>query len=88
MNAQENTAKLVSFIQENLLTEDTDLVIDEATPLMELGILNSLKTAILLNYINHGLGLTVPPERLSAANFQTPRTIAAMIDDLAAAAKS
>lgn len=75
------TDKITAFIQENCL-DDLDLVIDSDTPLLELGILDSLKTAMLLNYIRDTLNTPIPPERLSAGHFRSPRDIAAMVEDV------
>ncbi|GGW54686.1 hypothetical protein GCM10010503_34530 [Streptomyces lucensis JCM 4490] len=84
MTAEEYASKLVPFIQENLVPKDSDVTVDESTPLLELGILDSLKTAILMNYIRNELGVVIPPEQLSNSNFKSPGTIAAVITDLAA----
>jgi acyl carrier protein len=79
----EVTEKLVSFIQENLTGAHPDLVVDENTPLLERGILDSLKTAMLLNFIRDEIGTPIPPERLSTGHFRTPRDIAALVQDVA-----
>jgi clorobiocin biosynthesis protein CloN5 len=76
------TDKITAFIQENCLG-DLDLVIDADTPLLELGVLDSLKTAMLLNYIRDALSTPIPPERLSARHFRSPRDIAALVEDVA-----
>jgi clorobiocin biosynthesis protein CloN5 len=75
------TDKITAFIQENCLG-DRDLVIDADTPLLELGVLDSLKMAMLLNYIRDALSTPIPPERLSAAHFRSPGTIAALIEEV------
>jgi acyl carrier protein len=80
------TDKLVAFIQENLTGGRPDLRIDAESPLLELGVLDSLKTAILLNYVRDELGTPIPPERLSVSNFRTPRAIGALVRDVALSA--
>ncbi|MFI6645461.1 acyl carrier protein [Streptomyces sp. NPDC050504] len=85
MTAEDYAARLLPFIQDNLLPKELDIVVDEETPLLELGILDSLKTAILMNYIRNELGVFIPPEKLSTGNFKSPGTIIAVIRELAAA---
>jgi acyl carrier protein len=80
MTEDELTGKLVAFI-ESILPEDQHVEIDERTPLLESGILDSLKTAILLNYINNELKLSVPTAKLSAKYFKDARTIAETIGE-------
>jgi clorobiocin biosynthesis protein CloN5 len=85
MHPDELSGRLISFIQENLLSEDHhDITVDATTPLLELGVLDSLKTAILLNFIHHELKVSVPPEKLSSRNFRDVHSIAATISDILA----
>ncbi|RKS68205.1 clorobiocin biosynthesis protein CloN5 [Actinomadura pelletieri DSM 43383] len=79
MTQEEITGRLVAFIQENLLADEQDITIAADTPLLELGILNSLRTAILLNYIRDELRAHFPPEMITARNFGTPDGIAAIV---------
>jgi acyl carrier protein len=76
-------AALTGFIRDNLM-RDIPYEIDEDTPLLEAGILDSLKTAMLLNFLRDGLGTPVPPHRIDARNFHSVRTIAAMAAELSA----
>jgi acyl carrier protein len=85
MPEDEIAAQLVAFIRKNLQSDDRDELIDEATPLLESGILDSLKTAILLNYIRDELGTAVPPARIDSRNFRDVRSISAMVHELASA---
>ena len=73
------TDKLVTFIQ-GLVTDDQGIVINEQTPLLEAGVLDSLKTAMLLNFIHGELHGTVPIEKMSTQNFKDVRSIAAVIE--------
>ncbi len=77
--------QLVTFIRENLRPEGDDVAIDESTPLLELGILDSLKTAILLNYMRSELGIVVPPALMDAHNFKNAANLAEMAARLAPA---
>ncbi|MGB8940083.1 MAG: acyl carrier protein [Streptomyces sp.] len=84
MTADDYAAKLIPFIQDNLMPNELGITVDETTPLLELGILDSLKTAILMNYIRNELGVAIPPEKLSTGNFKSPGCIIAVIHELAA----
>jgi clorobiocin biosynthesis protein CloN5 len=78
----ETAARLVAFVRENLLPADSTSGLDEQTPLLEAGILDSLKTAILLNYIRDELGVFVSPALIDAKNFASVASVAAMVDGL------
>jgi peptidyl carrier protein len=84
MTAPEVTDALIKFVQHNLVTEQPNITIEETTPLLELGVLDSLKTAVLLNFIHGELAVVVPPDRLSTRNFRDIRSIAAVVAELAA----
>jgi clorobiocin biosynthesis protein CloN5 len=71
--------RLVTFIQ-GLVTDDQGIEINEQTPLLEAGVLDSLKTAMLLNFIHGELHGTVPIEKMSTQNFKDVRSIAAVIE--------
>ncbi|TCO60809.1 acyl carrier protein [Actinocrispum wychmicini] len=77
----ELTGKIVTFIRESLLTDVDGVTVDADTQLLEMGLLDSLKTAILLNYIRDEIGTPVPPAKLTSANFASPRDIAATVRD-------
>jgi Phosphopantetheine attachment site. len=78
----ETVPRLVTFIRENLLSADEPVELDERTPLLEAGILDSLKTAILLSYIRDELGVYVSPALIDAKNFANVESLAAMVDGL------
>jgi clorobiocin biosynthesis protein CloN5 len=82
--ADEIVNRLVTFIEETLRPSEMEEHIQPDTPLLDLGILDSLKTAILLNFIRDELGVAVPPTEMIGKNFKDPATIAAMVNDLAA----
>jgi hypothetical protein len=83
MSEDEVRASLLAFIRENFKAASGDLDIGETTPLLDAGILNSLNTAILLNYIRDGLHTPIPPLYIEAKNFKDVRSITAMIRALA-----
>ncbi|MFI5916537.1 acyl carrier protein [Dactylosporangium sp. NPDC051541] len=79
VSEEEISARLVQFIRERLLDGTAEHDIDERTPLLDRGILDSMKTAVLLNFIRTELGTQLPPAALDGANFVDVRTIAAMV---------
>lgn len=80
MAEPELTDRLVTFIQELVTDDDLGMEINDQTPLLELGVLDSLKTAMLLNFIHSELDGTVPLEKMNTQNFKDLRSIAAVIE--------
>ncbi|WP_263172704.1 acyl carrier protein [Streptomyces sp. SCSIO ZS0520] len=73
-----------AFIKERFLDGDPKGELEETTPLLEWGVLNSLNTVLLLNHIRGEFGVTVPPARLNARDLKNVRTITAMVRDMTA----
>ncbi|MEV5543658.1 acyl carrier protein [Saccharopolyspora shandongensis] len=73
----------MKFVGEEFLSESERADLDEETPLLEAGILDSLRVAVLLNFIREELGVNVPLARLDMRNFADIATLAAMLADLA-----
>jgi clorobiocin biosynthesis protein CloN5 len=71
-------ARLTAFIR-NQLVPDCEEEIDETTPLLGLGVLDSLKTAILLNFIRDELGAEVPLAQINARSFHSVRSISTVV---------
>jgi acyl carrier protein len=78
----ETTRRLVSFIREKILPDELKDNFDETTSLLELGVLDSLNTAILLNFIQDDIGTRVPVGKIAADNFRDVHTLTAMLCDL------
>jgi flavin reductase (DIM6/NTAB) family NADH-FMN oxidoreductase RutF/acyl carrier protein len=76
---------LLAFIRKAFLGDDSKSELDETTPLLEWGILNSMNTAILLNFIRDEFDSPVPPARIDARNFRDVHNITAMVLELMAA---
>ena len=74
--------RLLAFIGENFLDGDAQGELDATTPLLEWGVLDSLKIAVLLSFIRNDLGVTVPFQYISARNFGTVRAIAELSAEL------
>ncbi|MEV0804805.1 acyl carrier protein [Micromonospora sp. NPDC050200] len=71
--------KLLRFIQDNLLPDELMAGFGPDTPLLESGILDSLSTARLLNFIRDEFGTTVPLSMIDALSFENVESIVAMI---------
>lgn len=76
------TRRLVDFVQDNLVEDGDDIKVDETTPLLVSGLLDSLRTARLLNFIRRDIGVPVPAAKLDPENFRDVATIVAMVREL------
>ncbi|MFL6114256.1 MAG: acyl carrier protein [Catenulispora sp.] len=70
---------MLAFIRDSFLAGDPDGELEPDTPLLELGILNSLNTATLVAHVRKEYGLTVPLSDVSAATFRSVATITDML---------
>jgi clorobiocin biosynthesis protein CloN5 len=75
---------VTEYIRDTLCADDPSVTITETSPLFELGILNSLKTAMLLNFVQAEFGVKVPPLRIEFRSFRDAESIAALIEELQA----
>jgi acyl carrier protein len=73
------TSVLLGFIRDQFLAGDSAGELTDETPLLAWGVLDSFKTARLLNFIEDELGARIPTEQLFAANYKDVRSIAAMV---------
>jgi clorobiocin biosynthesis protein CloN5 len=55
--------------------------LDEDTPLLEYGILNSLNTAVLIAHIRDEFGIAVPLADVNAESFRTVSALSRMLDE-------
>ena len=76
--------RLLEFVRTRFLAGDPHGELDERTPLLELGILDSLNTAVLLTFIKDELSVRVPHGEINAANFASVASIAGTISALSA----
>ncbi|MEV4636646.1 acyl carrier protein [Actinoplanes sp. NPDC049548] len=74
--------KLIEYTRTELLqgADGDDLTVD--TPLLEWGVLDSLKTARLVTYIRQEFGVRVPPREMTGGNFRSLASIAALVESL------
>ncbi|TDC72595.1 acyl carrier protein [Streptomyces hainanensis] len=82
MSADEISEKIGSYIRERFLDGDLNRELEETSPLLEWGVLNSMNTALLLMFIRDELGVAVPPKGINAGNFRDIRSITQMVIEL------
>lgn len=68
MQRSEIAQRLKQHLAEHVL-EGKDVGLDEHTPLLEWGIINSIEIVRLLGFIQEQLKIAVPPEKLTADYF-------------------
>lgn len=76
---EETTALLVDFVRKHFLDGDPEGVFDESSPLLDTGVLTSLNTAVLLNYIHNDLGENLALDQITRQTFQDVRSISAAL---------
>ncbi len=69
---------LTRYIAEELLEGDAE-DLEPSTPLLELGVLNSLETARMMGFIQKKYGITVPSEAMTVENLQTLSAITDLV---------
>lgn len=72
---------LIAYINREIM-EGHASDLDALTPLLELGIIDSISTAKLTAHISEKYGVHVPPEFLTAEYLQDVRSIAKLIEQL------
>ncbi|MFW6722506.1 acyl carrier protein [Streptomyces sp. MAR4 CNY-716] len=82
MSSDEISEKISAYIKERFLSGDQNKELENSTPLLEWGVLNSMNTALLLMYIRDELGVVVPPQGIVADNFKDIDSITQMVVDL------
>ncbi|MGW1412185.1 acyl carrier protein [Streptomyces sp. NPDC002403] len=82
MTEEDYVSALVKFIGEEFLQGDDQAELTDVSPLMDSGVLDSLRVAFLLTYIRDELGLYVSPAKIDIEHFKDIRTIARMLHDL------
>jgi acyl carrier protein len=84
MSGEEVAARIRAFIGENFLDGDQKGELNDTTPLLEWEVLNSMNSALLLNFLREELGVHVPLAAMNAKNFRDIRSIAALAAGLMA----
>lgn len=82
MTNPEISARLTAFLRDEVLRGDPENELNESTPLLAWGILNSLNTVRLLAFIREEFQVLVPAAEVNANNLADVRAIAAMVSVL------
>lgn len=85
MQREEILRKLKGYVSSELL-EGNKTGLDETTPLLQWGILDSIGMVSLLSYIEESLGIEVPDENVRPEFFETLGQLSDMLIDLRTAA--
>jgi len=83
MTHDEVTARIMTFIRESFLDGDPKGELTETTPLLEWEVLNSMNSALLLNFLREELRVDVPLSSINAANFRDVTAISTLVTGLA-----
>jgi acyl carrier protein len=73
---------LTEYVSVRLLGEEYAADLTKNTPLLELGVLNSMQTARLVAYIRETFGVRLPPAAMTATNFRDLEAIARLVADV------
>lgn len=83
MTNEEVSDRITGFIQSEFLDGDPQAELNDGTPLLEWGLLNSANTAHLLSFIREDLGVRIPPREINGRNLRNIRTISSLVCGLA-----
>ena len=72
---------LIAFINREIMEGQAD-DLDSLTPLLELGIIDSISTTMLATHIADNYGVEVSPALLTAEHLQDVRSIAKLVEQL------
>jgi acyl carrier protein len=64
------------------ILEGHDVGLEYSTPLLELGILNSIEITRLLRFMDDTFGVSIPPEKITPQNFHDLNRIHATVVSL------
>lgn len=84
MTLDEVTPRITAFISESFLDGDPKGELTESTPLLEWEVLNSMNSALLLNFLREQLRVDVPLSSINAANFRDIASISKLVSGLTA----
>ncbi|MCO5967365.1 MULTISPECIES: acyl carrier protein [Actinoallomurus] len=78
MGQQDELEILQKFIEEKIL-DTSEVAIEPDTPLLELGILNSLTTTRLVGFIRDQFGVEIPMSEMVGDNFKDLASISRLV---------
>lgn len=76
---QEAVDSLTDYVRVRLLGAENAEGLTSRTPLVELGILNSVATARIVAHIREEFGVHLPPTALTGANFKDVHSMAELV---------
>ena len=82
MTVDEVTPRIMAFIRESFLDGDPKGELTESTPLLEWEVLNSMNSALLLNFLREQMRVDVPLAAINAANFRDVASISKLVSGL------
>jgi len=71
--------KLTTYVRDELLGEENSADLTSTTPLLEWGVLDSMKMARLLAYIREELGVRVPSKKMIGDHFKNLKNITELV---------
>lgn len=74
--------ELAKFIQNNLVGSERGITVNETTPLIEQGIVDSMGLMQIVAFIEERTHVRVPDDDVSPENFETIETIDGMVERL------
>lgn len=78
---EEIASKLIAFIRESFLAGDPQGELASDTPLLELGILNSLNTATLIAYIYDEFEVRIPLRDVTPETFKNLENLTSILHE-------
>lgn len=82
MSGNEVAIRIKTFIGDNFLDGDRKGELNDTTPLLEWEVLNSMNSALLLNFLREELSVHVPLAAINAANFRDIKSISTLVTGL------
>lgn len=82
MSTDEVTARITAFISRSFLDGDPRGELTASTPLLEWEVLNSMNSALLLNFLREQLQVDVPLASINAVNFRDISSISKLVSSL------
>ncbi|HEV2641031.1 MAG TPA: hypothetical protein VGX23_38305 [Actinocrinis sp.] len=82
MTTDEVTARITAFISKSFLDGDPRGELTTSTPLLEWEVLNSMNSALLLNFLREQLQVDVPLASINAVNFRDISSIGKLVSSL------
>jgi acyl carrier protein len=81
MNRDETAQRIKKYIAENIL-DGKDIGLDEETPLLEWGIINSMEIARIVTFIQNQFSVEIPDEKINPQYFENIEAIVGLIHGL------